>query len=405
MTTEPRIPVPGVETAVPAFIGYTESAVIGGKPAYLIAVKVNSLADYEAVFGGPCGAPPAAFNLFDSLRLFYANGGATCYICSVGAYRDGAAGIDVTKLADGLAAVGQQKGVTMLVVPDAVLLPSSGKRKALPVSADFDQITRVMLQQCAALGDRVALLDVYGTDAVDPTKPKNASYDDDVQAVIENFQQSVGDTALSYGIAYFPFLVTSIAGPLSLLPPSGAMAGVYAQNDDEYGVWNTPANVTLSSVVRASLPINDTQEGPINTPVNGKAVNVIRDFVGRGTVVWGSRTLDGNSSDWRYVSVRRLLLYIENSIKEALNSFVFAPNDANTWVAVTAMVTTFLMQVWTEGGLMGDKASDAFSVACGLGSTMTAEDIANGYMILLARLQVTHPAEFIELSFTVEMQG
>jgi uncharacterized protein len=98
------------------------------------------------------------------------------------------------------------------------------------------------------------------------------------------------------------------------------------------------------------VKLNDGQQGSLNEPLNGKAVNVIRYFTGRGTVVWGVRTLDGNSQDWRYIQIRRTIVYIEQSIKQALNPFVFAGNDGQTWVAVVLTISGFLQQVWTQGG-------------------------------------------------------
>jgi Bacteriophage tail sheath protein len=196
---------------------------------------------------------------------------------------------------------------------------------------------------------------------------------------------------------------TIIATKMSLLPASGAMAGVYSYIDSTRGVWNAPANVTLNSVLRPNVNINGDLQGPLNAPIGGKSVNVIREFVGRGPVVWGARTLDGNSLDWRYIQVRRTSVYIEQSIKTALNQFVFAANNGSTWVAVTAMVSNFLQNLWSQGGLMGDKASEAFTVQCGKGSTMTDLDILEGYMIVQVTLQMIHPAEFIELTFKQRM--
>ena len=134
-------------------------------------------------------------------------------------------------------------------------------------------------------------------------------------------------------------------------------------------------------------------------------MNAIRDFPGRGTVVWGARTLDGNSNDWRYIQVRRATIYIEQSVKLALNEFVFAPNVAPTWVTVTSMIGGFLKGMWAAGGLMGATSKDAFWVSCGLGSTMTAQDILDGYMNVMIGLQMVHPGEFIELRFRQQMQG
>jgi phage tail sheath protein FI len=191
----------------------------------------------------------------------------------------------------------------------------------------------------------------------------------------------------------------------SVLPASGAMAGIYTRTDSTRGVWNAPANVTVNSVIAPTYKLTGLQQGDLNLPVVGKAVDALREFTGRGTVVWGARTLDGNSNDYRYIQVRRTLIYVEQSIKAALNQFVFAANDGNTWTTVTAMVSSFLQGVWSQGGLMGATASEAFTVQCGLGSTMTAQDILDGYMRVQVVLQMLRPAEFIELTFTQKMEG
>jgi phage tail sheath protein FI len=143
----------------------------------------------------------------------------------------------------------------------------------------------------------------------------------------------------------------------------------------------------------------------MNVPLDGLAVNAIRLFAGRGVVVWGARTLDGNSRDYRYIQVRRTLIYIEQSIKAALTPFAFAPNTGTTWATVQTTISNFLTQLWQAGGLMGDKASDAFQVSVGLGKTMTADDVLNGYMVVSVTLQMIHPAEFIELTFKQQMQS
>lgn len=192
---------------------------------------------------------------------------------------------------------------------------------------------------------------------------------------------------------------------LNVAPPSGVMAGVWTANDATRGVWNAPANMTCVSVIQPEVLLTNEDQGSYNVPLNGYAIDILRAFVNRGTVVWGARTLDGNSNDYKYIQVRRTLVYIEQSIKTALQPFVFAANDGKTWVTVTGMISDFLTGLWTQGGLMGDKASDAFLVQCGLGTTMTGQDILNGYMVVSVTLQMIHPAEFIELTFTQKMQG
>ena len=115
-------------------------------------------------------------------------------------------------------------------------------------------------------------------------------------------------------------------------------------------------------------------------------------------------TVRRNSLDDRYIQVRRTLIYIEQSIKVALEQFTFAPNDANTWATVSAMISSFLTQLWQAGGLMGAKASEAFTVQCGVPTTMSSEDVPNGWMTVTISVQLIHPAEFIELTFSQAMQ-
>ena len=142
----------------------------------------------------------------------------------------------------------------------------------------------------------------------------------------------------------------------------------------------------------------------LNVPLDGKSVCAIRAFKGMGNMVWGARTLDGNSNDWRYVNVRRTLIYLEQSIKEAAKAYVFAPNDASTWVNVKSMISNFLTGVWKQGGLVGPKPADAYSVSVGLGTTMTNDDIQQGIMRVMVKVAVSHPAEFIEITFQQQMQ-
>ncbi|MBV7534719.1 phage tail sheath subtilisin-like domain-containing protein [Duganella sp. sic0402] len=196
-----------------------------------------------------------------------------------------------------------------------------------------------------------------------------------------------------------------LADQLNITPPSGAMAGVWSRNDATTGVWNAPANVSLAQISAPKVDVTDKQQGEYNAPLNGNAIDILRAFPGRGTVVWGARTLDANSLDYRYVQVRRTLIYIEQSIKAALQQYVFAPNNGGTWVTVTSSISNFLTQFWQAGGLMGDKASDAFTVACGVPTTMSGLDVLNGYMIVNVTVQLIHPAEFIELTFRQTMQG
>jgi hypothetical protein len=206
-------------------------------------------------------------------------------------------------------------------------------------------------------------------------------------------------------IPAFGQLLTRIADSRNILPPSPAMAGVITMVDATRGVWNAPANIGIAQLVSPVVDIGSEEQEDLNTPVSGLAINAIRTFPGRGTLVWGARTLAGHSNDWRYIQARRTTIYVEQSIKLALNSFVFGPNTATTWVTVVSMIESFLHGLWAAGGLMGATADQAFNVQAGLGSTMTAEDVLNGIMRVQVVLTMVHPAEFIELTFEQQMLG
>jgi len=136
----------------------------------------------------------------------------------------------------------------------------------------------------------------------------------------------------------------------------------------------------------------------------GRSINVIRPFPGVGTLVWGARTLDGNSQDWRYINVRRTLIMIEQSLKLATRAYVFEPNDASTWITVKSMFTNFLINLWKQGALAGAVPEQAFDVQIGLGATMTPTDILDGIMRITVKVAVVRPAEFIVITFQQQQQ-
>jgi hypothetical protein len=182
------------------------------------------------------------------------------------------------------------------------------------------------------------------------------------------------------------------------------MAGIYSMVDNARGVWQSPANVSMNSVVKPAVNITNEDQEDLNVPLDGKAVNAIRTFPGKGVLVWGARTLDGNSMDWRYISVRRTVVFIEQSIKYAVEAVVFEPNDEPLWINVKTMITNFLTSVWHQGALAGATPQDAFSVNVGLGSTMTPADILDGILRISVGVAITSPAEFIIITFQQKMQ-
>jgi uncharacterized protein len=200
-------------------------------------------------------------------------------------------------------------------------------------------------------------------------------------------------------------VIKSIVKLISSVPPSGAIAGVYARVDNARGVWKAPANESILNVTGPTVQITAEQQGNLNVDaVAGKSINAIRTFIGRGNaIVWGARTLAGNDNEWRYVSVRRFFNMVEESSKNASEPFVFENNDANTWVKVQGMIENFLTTLWRQGALQGAKPEHAFYVAIGLGKTMTALDILEGRMIVEIGMAVVRPAEFIILRFSHKM--
>lgn len=222
-------------------------------------------------------------------------------------------------------------------------------------------------------------------------------------ASINSFEKTLND-ALTAAFGKFKELAEKGAEALNLIPPSGAIAGIYAKVDNERGVWKAPANVSLSAVNGPAVRLSHEQQGEYNVDVNaGKSINIIRAFTGKGTLVWGARTLAGNDNEWRYVSVRRFFNFVEESVKKATEQFVFEPNDANTWVRVQAMIENFLTTLWRQGALQGVKPEHAFYVAVGLGKTMTPLDILEGRMIIEIGMAAVRPAEFIILKFSHKM--
>ncbi|MCB0835198.1 MAG: phage tail sheath family protein [Bacteroidetes bacterium] len=497
-----------VATAVPAFIGYTPQALYEGKSYLNVPQKITSFAEFQAIYCYPnpaAPAPPAKqyspqyylvkekakpekgdymmiggdyysivpdpntiYYMYNSIRLFYENGGGDAYIVSVGTYGAPSgspmtpgtqiinSNVQLGDLMSGLALLKNEQEPTMYIVPEATLL-----------SVDNNgTLMQEMLLQNSEMGTAVSIFDIIGGRNPDPILYTND---------ITTFRNNTGAKGLDYGAAYYPFIGTTImqdtdldytnlfggdvkqldpilnpptapnsnaakilaniekpAGPpltasqnnsalinaskiyktimkhvvkdANILPPSGGMAGVITVNDNQSGVWNAPANTSIVGAAHLPIRLSESQQGDLNMDaISGKSVNAIRFFNGLGILIWGARTLDGNSLDWKYLSVRRTLIFLEQSCKLAAHAYVFQPNDKNTWEAVKSMISSFLTTVWKEGGLQGATPASAFSVACGLGATMTGEDILNGFMKVMIKVAVTHPAEFIVLTFQQEM--
>lgn len=190
---------------------------------------------------------------------------------------------------------------------------------------------------------------------------------------------------------YYPWLLARDVrtGQAIPLPPSGFVAGIYARNDVERGVWKAPANEPVRSALGVEITLTQAQQEILNP----EGINCLREFPGRGLRVWGARTLSADP-EWKYVNVRRYCCYLERSIDEGTQWAVFEPNDEPLWSRVRGSVEGFLYNEWRSGALLGSKPEQAFFVRCDRG-TMTQDDLDNGHLICLVGVAPTRPAEFI----------
>ncbi|AFL81194.1 phage tail sheath protein FI [Aequorivita sublithincola DSM 14238] len=245
------------------------------------------------------------------------------------------------------------------------------------------------------------------------TDLKTGALNENIAPVIQTFSSPANATKAGFGKGdsmlqnlsnSYQLLMKTILVNMNLIAPSAGMAGIYTYIDNNDGVWNAPANVGIQSTIMPSIKIDNKAQQYLNVPISGKSVCAIRAFTGRGNLVWGARTLDGNSNDWRYINVRRTLMFIEQSVKEATKAYEFEANDATTWVNIKNMIDSFLTGLWKQGALVGAKPADAFSVKVGLGSTMSSDDIQQGIMRISVMVAVMHPAEFMVITFQQNMQ-
>lgn len=452
-----------VESAVPAFVGYTEKAKnLVDDDLLNVPTPISSWPDFVQYFGGPdvenaaniainvdelkSGTTTTGFKVtvvpntgalsqhifYHAIKHFYANGGSSCYITSVGKYANPVAKADLLR---GLDLVSKEDAPTLLVVPEA---------RYLPAQADFNEVNQAIIKQAADMKDRFAILDTYTT-----TVPKAAgSVINDSKTAIDGLP--VDTSILKYGAVYYPWLETTynyafnfdtltltthtvngapppaaddktgqamsalkssaslmysaISAEYSkyhiVLSPSAAIAGVYTRVDNDRGYWKAPANVGILNVVKPVVSVARSEQDLLNINTeSGKSVNAILNMPGYGTVVMGARTLAGNDNEWKYINVRRFFSIVEESIQKSTRWVIFEPNTAFTWTKVKAMIENYLSGKWKDGALAGVKPEQAYQVRVGLGQTMTATDILEGRLIIEVAMAVSRPAEFIILRF------
>lgn len=268
----------------------------------------------------------------------------------------------------------------------------AGKRTGIQAFLDNDMVSLMavpgvvdpnvqlmLVAHCENLGSRFAVLDM----------PRQARKVQDILNHRDMFDSN-------YAALYHPWL--EIFDPLDkkimAIPPSGSILGIYARSDTTRGVHKAPANEVVRACVGLDTPFNKGEQDILNP----KGVNLIRSFPGQGIRVWGARTATSNAS-WKYINVRRLFIFIEESIKANTNWAVFEPNDEQLWIRVKRTIDVFLTGLWRGGSLAGSSTSEAFFVDIGR-STMSQDDIDNGRLICVIGVAPVKPAEFVIFRIT-----
>lgn len=391
-------------------------------------------------------------NFYPAMQLFYENGGKECYVLSLGTYGDKESAF-VMDLKDYYGDVNtpgifqileEMSDPTLVVLPDVTIFGN----EAYPL---YQQV----LAHCSKMMNRFAILDVV-QNALSSLDTEISNFRDAIGSVNLNYGAAYypwletdvlleGDVDFKYLDAsvdlsailpepevqatlaemkamtkeqvassrsplhakltaasetYFS-IMEGIRKVLNLLPASPAMAGIYCKVDNTRGVWKAPSNLPLIDVTAPAILISDAQQQFMNLDDEaGKSVNAIRAFPGVGTLSWGARTLDGNSFEWRYISVRRTLIMIEESTRMCLRGMIFESNTVETWEKVKTMICIFLASLWKQGALAGVKPEQAYNVQVGLGTTMTSEDVISNKMNVMLQVAVVRPSEFIIVTLT-----
>jgi phage tail sheath protein FI len=304
-----------------------------------------------------------------SVRLANGNDGNTVNAADLAG---NAASLDNASVkATGLEALGEVDDIAIVALPDG---GTFGTADECAAAAD------ALISHCERLRYRIGVLDA----------PQASSMTE-----IRNFR---GRFDSKYAALYHPWV--EIFDPSErpaqgapprrlLLPPSGFVTGIYARSDIERGVHKAPANEVVRGLTRFEANINKARQDVLNP----EGINALRFFDGRGNRVWGARTISSDP-EWKYVNVRRLFIYIENSIDKGTQWAVFEPNNSRLWANIRETVEDFLLVLWRDGALLGDKPEEAYFVRCDR-TTMTQNDLDNGRLICLIGVAPVKPAEFV----------
>jgi phage tail sheath protein FI len=351
--------ITGVGTTTAAFIGRAPN--VGARPHQ--AMAVNGWAQFVKEY-----APPDSpgTTLARAVYGFFENGGRRCFIVNIG---DSESLVGDARKRQGLAVLEEISEVAMVAAP--------GLTDAVSHDA--------LLTHCEKMRDRIAILDA----------PEDVEDVGKLTMVASAPGGGLRPRSSDQGYAAFYYPWFSVADPLGSgklvnVPPSGHVAGIYARTDVKRGVHKAPANELVAGAQRLVREVTPEEQAELNTA----GVNCIRSFQRSGIRVWGARTVAGADSEWKYVNVRRLFNFVEESIALGTNWTVFEPNDPTLWKSIRRDVSAFLLRLWRDGALMGRTPQEAFFVQCDE-QTNTQESIDAGQVIACIGLAPVKPAEFI----------
>jgi phage tail sheath protein FI len=272
--------------------------------------------------------------------------------------------------AEGLGAIGEVDDIAIVAMPDTVTLAAAEQQTAVSN----------LIEHCESLRYRIAVVDPPAESSISEVRQFRSLFD------------------TKYAALYYPWLRIvdptrspdpGMPPPTLDIPPSGAVAGIYARSDIARGVHKAPANEVVMGITEFVTNVTYNRQAVLNP----EGINALRFFEGRSNRVWGARTMSSDP-EWKYVNVRRLFIYLEHSIDRATQWAVFEPNNERLWGSIRQSVEDFLITVWRDGALMGTKPEEAFFVRCDR-TTMTQNDLDNGRMICLIGVAPTYPAEFV----------
>jgi phage tail sheath protein FI len=331
--------IEGVDTSTTAFLGET-------KKGPDTPTMVTSWREFESIFGSYFGIDKF---LPYTVEGFFENDGQRCFVCRV---TEGDYGAALTKLE-------AVEPVSIVYSPNALAVAG---------------LADALIEHCEKM-KRFCIFDsLKGQAPSGVSKPRSTSF-----------------AALYYPWIYVNPTRTSMD---CLVPPGGHVAGIYARTDNSVGVHKAPANQVVKGAVSLELEVTQAQQEKLNP----QGINCIRSFTGRGILVWGARTLS-EDAEFKYVNVRRLMLFLEHSIQQGTTWVVFEPNCEATWAKVSLQVENFLVDCWRKGILRGTTPQEAYFVHCNHATT-TQKDIKEGRLNILVGAATIKPAEYLILHIT-----